>query len=231
MISKHFGIKTIYAIVVGTLFFHYIPDMIPEWLKSQVAQEGNILLWVLVGGITEGVGIAITFMNGGNTGGTDIIALIISKYKHINPGRVLLYCDILVVAGALFLKDANIISVLYGLIFVTVSTYVIDLLISGSKRSLQVMIFSKHYLQIAQEISTSLGRGITVIHATGWYTQTQKNVLLIIVRQYEVNEIYRIVKEIDKDAFLSTAAVVGVFGEGFDPIKDGKFKVPKKNSQ
>ncbi|MDR0688415.1 MAG: YitT family protein [Prevotellaceae bacterium] len=228
IIGRHFGAKTIYGILLSAVLFHYLPLVIPEALIAQVKSEPNLLLWALVGGIFEGTGIGIAFTRSGNTGGTDIIALIVSKFKHINPGRVLLYCDAIIIGSSIFLPDRTVLSLLYGGIMVTVSTYVIDALLVGSKQSLQVLVFSEQYEAIADEVCKVLGRGVTMLYAKGWYTKHERNVLLLVVRKYEINAVYRIINNVDKDAFVSTASVTGVFGEGFEPIKDGTIKLTKR---
>lgn len=231
IIGRHFGAKTIFGILLSTALFHYLPQIVPATLIEQVQSENNLLLWVLVGGVFEGTGIGIAFTRGGSTGGTDIVALIINKFKHINPGRVLLYCDVAIIGSSIFLPDRTILSLLYGGIMVTVSTYMIDALLVGSKQSLQVLIFSEHYEAIADEVCRVLGRGVTMLYAKGWYTKRERNVLLLVVRRYEVNTVYRIIKEVDKNAFVSTASVTGVFGEGFEPIKDGNINFLKRKKR
>ncbi|MDR0712590.1 MAG: YitT family protein [Prevotellaceae bacterium] len=231
VIGRHFGAKTIYGILLSTALFHYLPQVVPGTLVEQVQSEDNLLLWALVGGIFEGTGIGIAFTRGGSTGGTDIVALIVNKFKHINPGRVLLYCDVAIIGSSIFLPDRNILLLLYGGIMVTVSTYVIDALLVGSKQSMQVLIFSERYNAIADEVCRIMGRGVTMLYAKGWYTKRERNVLLLVVRKYEINTVYRIINKIDKDAFVSTASVTGVFGEGFEPIKDGTIKLRKQKKE
>ncbi|MDR3366121.1 MAG: YitT family protein, partial [Prevotellaceae bacterium] len=231
VIGRHFGAKTIFGILLSSALFYYLPQVVPKALIEQVQSENNLLLWALVGGIFEGTGIGIAFTRGGSTGGTDIVAIIINKFKHINPGRVLLYCDIVIIGSSIFLPDRTILSLLYGGIMVTVSTYVIDALLVGSKQSLQVLIFSERYEAIADEVCRVLGRGITMLYAKGWYTKCERNVLLLVVRKYEINTVYRIINEIDRNAFVSTASVTGVFGEGFEPIKDGTIKLVKRKKK
>jgi uncharacterized membrane-anchored protein YitT (DUF2179 family) len=227
VLGRQFGIKTLYSILVSTLMFYLLPKCIPQALIEQVQSEKNLLLWAVVGGVIEGVGIGIAFTRGGNTGGTDIIALIVNKFKHINPGRMLLYCDVVIIGSAIFLPDKTIITVVYGYIMVAVSTYVIDVLIVGAKQSIQVLIFSEKSADIADRISAVTERGVTMVHTTGWYTKREKQVVLVIVRRYEIMDVYRIIKEIDPKAFVSTSSATGVYGEGFEPIKDGSV-LPKK---
>lgn len=228
-VGRQFGLKTLFGIIIASLFFEYVPSIVPHRLIEQVQSEHNLMLWAVVGGLFEGVGIGITFMQGGNTGGTDIIALIINRYKHINPGRVLLLCDIIIIAAALLLPDRDFLTLVYGYLMVAVSTAAIDMLVQGAKQSFQILVFSSKHELIADHVCQTLGRGVTVLKAMGWYTKKEKDVLLIVVRKFEINSVYRIVKQIDPSAFISTASVAGVFGEGFDPIKDGRIHHHKKD--
>ncbi|GHT10068.1 membrane protein [Bacteroidia bacterium] len=174
ILGRQFGTKTLYSIIVSSLLFRYLPSIIPTEFIEQVQSEKNLLLWALVGGMLEGAGIGIAFTRGGNSGGTDIIALIVNKYKHVAPGRILLICDAVIIGSSIFLPDRTILSVLYGCIMVTVATYVIDVIVVGSKQSMQILIFSEQYEPIADRIMQVLHRGVTILPAVGWYTKKQK---------------------------------------------------------
>jgi uncharacterized membrane-anchored protein YitT (DUF2179 family) len=233
VLGRQFGAKTLFSIIVSSLLFRYLPlffNHFPQFIE-QVQSEKNLLLWALVGGMLEGAGIGIAFTRGGNSGGTDIIALIVNKYKHIAPGRVLLICDILVIGSSIFLPERTILSILYGCIMVAVATHVVDVIVVGSKQSMQILIFSEKHEQIADRIMQMIGRGVTILPAVGWYTKKTKNVILVVVRKYEAVNVYRIVKEIDSHAFLSTSSVTSVYGEGFDPIKDGKLRRKQQKTE
>ena len=223
-----FGIKTLYSICVSSLFLRYLPMIVPDTLFEEIVKEKNLLLWVLVGGMLEGLGIGIAFSRGGNSGGTDIIALIVNKYKHVAPGRVLLMCDAVIIGSSILLLDTKFLSAVYACVLVFVATYVIDLIVVGSKQSMQILIFSEKNEQVADSITRTLKRGVTMIPAVGWYTKQHKTILLVVVRKYEAVHVYRIVKEIDSRAFLSTSSVTSVYGAGFDPIKDGKISAKGK---
>jgi uncharacterized membrane-anchored protein YitT (DUF2179 family) len=220
-LGRQFGLKTVYSILLITVLFHYMPQWVPASLIEQVKNEKNLLLWAVVGGVLEGAGIGIAMMRGGNTGGTDIIALIVNKYRNVAPGRVLLLCDVVIIGSSVLLPGRTMLSTLYGCIMVAVGTYVVDLIVVGTKQSVQILIFSDKSDQIADRIMAVLGRGVTMLPAVGWYTKKQRNVVLVVVRKYEAVEVYRIVKHIDSRAFLSTSSVTGVYGEGFDQIKSG----------
>ena len=225
VLGRGFGVKTVYAIVMVALCFRFLPRLIPEDLIVELAVANGKLLAALIGGVMGGVGIGITFAQGGSTGGTDIVALIINKYRNISPGRLILAFDVVIISCSYFTSEETnaglkLATVLYGFILIGVTGYIIDLMIAGTKQSLQLMIFTKHYEQIANRLTNEMGRGVTLIPGQGWFTKTESKVILVIVRRSEVSTAYRIIKEEDRDAFLSVANVTGVYGKGFDRIKN-----------
>lgn len=212
ILGRNFGIKTIYAILVLTLFFSIVPLFITEpFVKDR-------FMAAIIGGILNGFSIGMVFTQGGSSGGTDIIALIINKYRNISPGRILLVCDVIIITSSYFLFQ-SIETIVYGYVCMGVFSYVIDLVIMGSKQSVQIFIFSKENQLIAERITTEIGRGVTVLKGQGWYTKTDTDILMVIVRKYEIQNVFKTVKEIDKDAFISLASAMGVYGKGFDNIK------------
>ena len=218
VLGKGFGAKTVYAIFITTFFFSVVPHIIPKEFITNFHEKSSELIGAIIGGAFSGAGIGISFTRGGSTGGTDIIALIINKYRDISPGRVILYIDILIIGSSYFLFY-DITKIIYGYVVVGVTSYTIDLILSGSKQSVQIFIFSKHYQKIADRITNELHRGVTVMTAQGWYTKEESKVLMILARKYESPDIYRVIREEDKDAFISVASVMGVYGKGFEQFK------------
>lgn len=223
ILGRGFGIKTIYAVAVVSLFLKFLPGVIPPELIEDIAIGNGKLLSAIIGGACAGAGIAITFTQGGSSGGTDIIALIINKYRNISPGRLILMMDIIIIASSLLIPTdgslgSRVAVVIYGYVLIGVSGYTIDLVLSGARQSIQIFIFSKRHEEIAERI-TAIGRGVTVINAMGWYTKQEGKVLMVIVRRTESNYVYKVVREIDKNAFLSVGNVMGVYGQGFDEMK------------
>jgi uncharacterized membrane-anchored protein YitT (DUF2179 family) len=223
VMGKTFGVKTIFAIVVTTIFFKVIPGVIPEELIRDIAIDNGKLLSAIIGGACAGAGIAVTFTQGGSSGGTDIIALMINKYRNISPGRLILMMDIIIIASSLLIPTegslgSRVAIVIYGYVLIGITGYTIDLILSGARQSIQIFIFSKKHDEIAEKI-TAMGRGVTVINAMGWFTKQEGKVLMVIVRRTESNYVFRIVREIDRNAFLSVGNVMGVYGQGFDEMK------------
>lgn len=236
VLGKGFGVKTVYAIVVTSLFLEMIPKYLPDVFIQEIAISNGKLLCAIFGGVVSGLGIGLCFSQGGSTGGTDIVALMITKYKNISAGRIILIIDIFIIASSFLLPAKEILdsagnvigvesigmrfaTVLYGYILITACSYTIDLFVSGTKQSLQVFIFSKKYGEIADAIISDIGRGVTLIDAQGWYTKQESKIVMVVVRKTDINMIYKIIKSVDRDAFMSVGSVTGVYGKGFDQIK------------
>lgn len=212
VLGASFGVKTVFSMVVLSLLFAIPQSVFPE----SIIQD-NFLSAVL-GGMMGGVGIGLVFSRGGSTGGTDIIAMIINKYRNISPGRIIMYCDVIIIGSSYFLVH-SLDKMVYGFVSMAVVSYTLDSFLSGSNASAQVFIFSQCYEEIADFINTESKRGVTVLNGTGWYTQQDVKVLMTVVRKKETSMLFRKIKEIDPEAFISMASVMGVYGQGFDKIK------------
>lgn len=211
VLGARIGVNTIFGITVVSLFL---------WLQQMLIKEPLVndqFMAALIGGLLAGGGLGIAFANGGNSGGTDIIALIITKYRNISMGRVILYFDIVIIASSYFIFK-SIETIIYGYVTMAVLAYTIDMVLDGAKQSYQVMIFSKHNEQIGQKLVDEVGRGVTTLYGQGWYKQ-QNNVLLIIIRKKDKTRVMRIIKEVDPNSFMSIAKVSGVYGQNFEDIK------------
>ena len=212
ILGRSFGIKTIFATLTLTLFFSVLQGIITEPIVNE-----NFMSAV-VGGILAGVGVGIVFSQGGSTGGTDIIAMIINKYRNVSPGKVILYADVLIIASS-FLIFKSIEKIVYGYVTMSVTAYAIDLILTGAKRTVQLFIFSHKHEEIAEKIASNIHRGITLIDGTGWYSKKESKIIMVLVKKQESNSLLRIIKDIDTDAFISVSNVMGVYGKGFDRIK------------
>ncbi|MBQ4285426.1 MAG: YitT family protein [Bacteroidales bacterium] len=225
------GAKTIYAIILASVGLNVLQVVIPPEIIEILSVRNGKLMSVLMGGIMAGLGIGMSMSVGGSTGGTDIIALIINKYRNISLGKLILLMDVVIILSSLlfpsYTKTGELVdwadkitNVVYGLILVTVNSNVVDLYISGSRQSVQLFILSKKYEKIADAITYDLKRGVTVLPAKGWYTQEDSHVLLVISRKSDLNLLLKYIKSLDPDAFLSVGSVSGVYGKGFDTIKE-----------
>ena len=212
ILGASFGVKTIYSIAMITLFVRILRGVITEPIVNEA------FMATVIGGAIGGLGIGLVFLQGGSTGGTDIIAMIINKYRDIMPGRAIMVCDALVVASSYFIFN-SVEKMVYGFVTMFTLTYCIDIVLVGRKQSVQMMIFSKHYAEIADAITSQLDRGVTILDGQGWYSKKEMKVILSIVKKTQVQAVHNIVKQIDPQAFISQEAVMSVYGEGFDVIK------------
>ncbi|MBO4765277.1 MAG: YitT family protein [Bacteroidales bacterium] len=224
ILGKSFGAKTIFAVIVTTVLFRVIPDVIPSDFINEFAHENGRLTCALFGGALSGLGIAITFTQGGSSGGTDIIALIINKYRSISPGSIIVSLDVLIISSTLLIPSAGtfgtrLATVIYGFVTSAVFSYTLDLFLNGNKQCVQIMVFSKKYAEIADAITKEAHRGVTAIHSEGWYTHTESEIVTVVARKQESSQILRIIKKVDDTAFVSVSNVSGVFGKGFEQIK------------
>ncbi len=224
ILGRSFGAKTIFAVIVTTVLFRVMPGVIPSDFINEFAHENGRLTCALFGGALSGLGIAITFTQGGSSGGTDIIALIINKYRSISPGSIIVAIDVLIISSTLLIPSAGtfgtrLATVIYGFVTSAVFSYTLDLFLNGNKQCVQIMVFSRKYAEIADAITQEAHRGVTAIHSEGWYTHTESEIVTVVARKQESSQILRIIKKVDDTAFVSVSNVSGVFGKGFEQIK------------
>ncbi|GHT54579.1 membrane protein [Bacteroidia bacterium] len=206
-----FSLKTICCVFVMTFLLALLRTIITAPLVNSDA-----LLTCILGGVLCGAGIGVVINYKGSTGGTDIIALIINKYKHISIGKSMLFCDVVIISSS-YLIFHSVDKIVYGLVAMAVSSYAVDMVINGARQSEQFMIFSEKYDRIATEIN-KLHRGCTVLDGIGWYTKKSVKVIVVVVKKREALTIMRIVNDIDPSAFISQSMTRGVYGEGFGEI-------------
>lgn len=219
LLGKAFGFKTIYAIALSTVLF----DVFPRFPELVVTFEDR-LMTAIVGGLVEAVGIGIVLKRGGSTGGTDILAMVVNKYYPVSPGKVYLYSDLFIIASVLLIPDKTVNDMVYGYVVMVTFSVTVDAILLGSKTSVQLMIFSSKYKEIADYIIQYKGRGVTALNSTGWYSGQDGKVLLIICYKVQMQDIIDTIKSIDPKAFVSVSTTSGVFGEGFEEVKTG-FKI------
>ena len=224
ILGRSFGIKTIYAIVLSSALFRLFGSDSMAFLQ---AVPGNPLavtekvLIPIIGGLLEAVGLSLIIMRGGSTGGTDILALIVNKFWPVTLGRFYLFADLIVITLLLFVPGHCFTDVIYGYITMGVCAYVLDLIMLGKESSVQLLIFSDKYTQIANYVNDKMERGVTALESIGWYTQKERKVLLIVIRRTELSEVTKAVKEIDPKAFVTVVPANNVYGEGFGEMKTG----------
>ena len=227
ILGKSFGLKTIFAIAISTVFLDFFASMESWYLFFE-----SRLLLVLVATLLESIGIALILEVGGSTGGTDIIALIINKFWPITVGRVYLATDLFIIASILLIPGKTVEDMVYGYVAMFMFSVMVDWVMLGRKSTWQVMVFSDEYKAIADYIINNMNRGVTALNSVGWYTGNDKKVLLIIVRKRELHDLTKLIKAMDPKAFVSVSAASTVYGEGFDEIKTGvNIRKKKKDNE
>ena len=173
---------------------------------------------IIIGGALCGAGLGLIFSSNGSTGGTDIIGMIITKYKNISIGRAMLMLDFFIIGSSYFLFH-DVTKIVFAFVEMVVSNYMIDQIVNGNRESVQFFIFSEKYEEICDRVIRDMDRSCTILDGHGGYTRKPIKVLLVIVRKSESVTIFRFIKSIDPKAFISQTPTRGVYGEGFDPIK------------
>lgn len=222
-LGKAFGVKTIYVIALTSVLF----EVLPKFPELEVLMEEKFLV-ALVGAAMESVGLGLVLLRGGSSGGTDIIAMMINKYWPISPGRVYLITDIIIVTLLLFVPGKGLVDMIYAYVVMIGFSFGVDFVLLGNKSSVQILVFSSKYKEIADHVIYNVQRGVTALQSVGWYSQQESKVLLIIARKYQMNEVVNEIKQIDKQAFISVSTAMSVYGEGFEEVKTG-LKPKKKN--
>ena len=216
IVGWNFGIKTIFCVLVISLGMNFWQDVLPEGNFLGV----DSLLSIVLGGILAGAGIALCFSQGGSTGGTDIVAMIINKYRTVSYGKILIYSDFVIIASSL-LVGKGISAVIYGYVLTAVVGYTVDMIMAGNQQSSQVLIITHDYEKMADAIARNIHRGVTLIDSQGWYSKEQTKMVMVVCRKRETAMILKFVKTIDPDAFMTVGSVMGVYGKGFQAINKG----------
>ena len=212
--------KTVYATLMLTLMLEVAQDMMmmPDGSFRKLLGEGNDFMSLIIGCSITGTALAIVFLNNGSTGGTDIVAAMVSKYRQISVGRMILYVDLFVISSSYFIKY-NIEPVVYGYVVLIFLSYMCDMVVNNNKQAVQFSVFSKKWSAIATAVNAEMHRGCTILEGTGWYTKQEVKMLLIFSRKSEALQVYRIIYSIDPNAFVSQGNVNTIYGEGFDKSK------------
>ncbi|WP_336617794.1 YitT family protein [Bacteroides acidifaciens] len=227
ILGPRFSIKTTYAIFSLTFLLwlfqllvnNYVvaPDMTPEG-QPLLLGPGQDFMACIIGAVMCGIGLGIVFNYNGSTGGTDIIAAIVNKYKDVTLGRMIMLCDIIIITSCYFIfHDWR--RVIFGFVTLFIIGIVLDWIINSARQSVQFLIFSKKYDEIADSIIKDADRGVTVLDGMGWYSKKDVKVLVVLAKKRQSLDIFRLVKRIDPNAFISQSSVIGVYGEGFDKLK------------
>ena len=231
VLGRSFGIKTVYTIILTSILFRVLGGdnlMVLKAIPGQPLALGDKILVPVIGGLLEAVGLGLVLLRGGSTGGTDILALIINKFWPVSLGRFYLVSDFIVIGLLMFIPGHCFADVIYGYICMGTFALALDMVMMGKESAVQVLVFSDHYPKIGDYINKQMGRGVTALRSVGWYTQMDRQVLLVMIRKTELPGLVKAIKEIDPKAFVTVVPANNVYGEGFDEMKTGLNKLKKK---
>ena len=212
-VGKQFVLRTIIGATISTIFIGFLQPMFTAPIV-----EGQPFMNVILGAVLCGLGLGTVFTHGGSTGGTDIIAAMVAKYSTISFGRTMMYCDVLIICSS-WLLFHSIDKIVYGLIFMVIYSVAADRVINNTRQSVQFQIISKKWQEIADNVISEAHRGCTILEGTGWYTKTDVKIVMVMCRKHESVNIFRIIKETDREAIITQSNVNGVYGFGFDELK------------
>lgn len=212
-VGKQFVLRTIIGASISTLFIGVLQPMFPTPIIEQ-----QTFMNVILGAVLCGLGLGVVFTHNGSTGGTDIIAAMVAKHSTISFGRTMMYCDVLIICSS-YLLFHSIDKIVYGLIFMVIYSVAADRVINNTRQSVQFLIISKKWQQIADAINTAVHRGCTILDGTGWYTKESVKIIMVMCRKHESVNIFRIIKETDREAIITQSNCNAVYGFGFDELK------------
>ena len=212
-VGKQFVLRTIIGASIATLLIAFLQPMFPTPIIEQ-----QTFMNVILGAVLCGLGLGIVFTHNGSTGGTDIIAAMVAKYSTISFGRTMMYCDVLIICSS-WLLFHSIDKIVYGLIFMVIYSVAADRVINNTRQSVQFQIISKKWQEIADNVIKEAHRGCTILDGTGWYTKDPVKIVMVMCRKHESVNIFRIIKETDREAIITQSNVNGVYGSGFDELK------------
>lgn len=234
IVGATFVKRTIFGATFISLFIGILENFFMG-LGHPIIEEMSMS--AVLGGILCGTGIGTVFIHNGSSGGTDIVAAMVSKLSNVSIGRTMIFTDMGIVACSLFLPfdgtleqrlEARVPLIVYGLVVTFLVAYLTDMIINTNRQATQFIIFSNKWEEIADKINREAQRGVTVLDGTGWYTKHSVKVLMVWCRKIESVTIFRIVKGVDENAFITQANVNGVYGKGFDTMK---IKMKKQKEQ
>lgn len=214
---KIVGHSFVYRTLYGATAISIVVTFMPPLFDGPLVPDQPFMC-VCIGSVLSGLALGIVFIHNGSTGGTDIVGAIVAKKTNVSVGRTMLYVDFAIISSS-YLFFHNITTVVYGFIVLFILTYMVDMMINTNRQAVQFIIISKRWEKIATAVNKYGRRGVTVLDGMGWYTKQHLKILLIVSRKSESVTIFRIVKDIDPDAFITQGNVNGVYGQGFDRIK------------
>jgi uncharacterized membrane-anchored protein YitT (DUF2179 family) len=215
-LSRQFTIRTIVGVTILSLMVALMKVVFEKF--PLITPGEDRFMHIVIGALLGGSGLGLVFAHNGSTGGTDIIVALVNRYSRLSLGRVMQFVDISIICSSYILfHSAELI--VYGVVFIVISSIMVDYVVNGTRQTVQFMIISKRYKTMADSINQNMGRGVTILHGQGWYSKSDVEVVMVLCRKYESQYLFNLIKAIDPDAMVSQSFCHGVFGEGFDKIK------------
>ena len=225
LVGKTFVLRTIFGATVISLSIGVFENIFMG-LGHPLLEDRSMS--AILGAILCGLGVGLVFVHNGSSGGTDIVAAMVSKVSNVSIGRTMIFCDMLIVTCSIFLPfdgdinariESRVPLIVYGWVVTFIIAYMTDMVINTNRQATQFIIFSNRWSEIADRINMEAHRGVTVIDGEGWYSKHSVKVLMVWCRKIESVTIFRIVKSIDENAFITQSNVNGVYGKGFDTMR------------
>lgn len=215
-LNKQFAIRTIVGVTMLSIMIGIMQKVFTAF--PLITPGEDRFMHIIIGALLSGSGLGLVFAHNGSTGGTDIIVALVNRYSRLSMGRVMQFVDISIICSSYILFHSAEL-VVYGVVFIVVSSIMVDYVINGNRQTVQFLIISKHYKTMANAINEKMGRGVTILHGQGWYSKNDVEVVMVLCRKYESQYLFNLIKAIDPAAMVSQSFCHGVFGEGFDKIK------------
>lgn len=219
ILGWRFCVKTLYAVLTFTIFSSILE---PYGLEAHLLTQQKLMA-TMVGGVFMGTSVGLGLVAGGSTGGSDVIAAIVRRYRNISLGHVILFCDLgIITSSYLVLKNWE--EVFYGYVLLLILTFFVNYIVNSAQQSVQFFIISQHYKQIGTAINGIVERGCTTLNGSGFYSGKDVCVVFCIAKKSESRLIFDVIDEIDPDAFVAQSPCIGVYGQGFDSFKPHKHR-------
>lgn len=215
-LSKQFIWRTVIGVSLLSVLVAFMQPFFIEHPMITVGEDK--FMHLLIGGALCGAGLGLVYSHNGSTGGTDILVAMLNKYFRMSFGRAMQFIDCTIIASSYLLFHSSE-TIVYGVAFTLIASYVCDYVVNGTRQTVQFIIISRKYKEIADVINQEVQRGVTLIEGKGWYSKQEVDILIVMARRYETQDIFNYIKKIDPMALVSQSNCQGVFGEGFDTMK------------
>jgi len=224
VLGREFTARTVF----GSTFLSIFIGAIEGYFISNPPLIADTAMSIVLGGILCGLGIGTIYIHNGTSGGTDIVAAMVTRVSNVSVGRTMMIVDMSIVGLTFFLPfdgdmhariQSSVPRIIYGWVIIFIYSYITDMLINTNRQATQFIIFSPKWQEIADAINKQAHRGVTVVDGQGWYSKNEVKMLMVWCRKIESVTIFRIIKSIDETAFITQGNVNGVYGKGFDKMK------------